>query len=348
MNSISHKKEHYRINETFFMYLEDFGRLQDLPFHYSDLLHHNYVTPLIDKKGKDTLWETVYFPPGETVELHAKLIRTYAMMKVEGNMALMDHLYVDRIDYCPFGNSRPFRIRIKNQYNDNYDYYYVKIADASRIYGLEFEEMLSPNRVHFFVDGDTLVEEHIIGIPGDQFIKNNLADKDINYTRLAKEFIKFNERCFVRLLGDMRAYNFVIDMTSDFDDTQFRVRAIDFDQQCYEGKKSLYLPQFFKDNNPFVNICIKYINRETALQYQLEERSLMARRLKAGRFRIAALIEVMTNDKISKTEKVNQLKTELALHYHHDAFKNCKNMGEIMRESLELLLDQSMDFGGRI
>ena len=94
------------------------------------------------------------------------------------------------------------------------------------------------------VNADTLVEEHIIGIPGDQFIQNNLRDLTVNHTRLAKEFIKFNERCFVRLLGDMRSYNFVIDMTADFDDTQFRFRAIDFDQQCYEGKRTMYLPQF--------------------------------------------------------------------------------------------------------
>jgi hypothetical protein len=183
------------------MYLEEFDRIEALPFLYSDLLRYNYTIPLTNKAGEDTLWETVFFTPGETEELSEKLVRTYAMMKVEGNFAMMDHLIVDRIDYCPFGNSRPFRIRIKNQYNDNYDYYYVKLADASRVYGLEFEDILSPNRINYLANADTLVEEHIIGIPGDQFLKHNISEVAVNHTRLAKEFIKFNERCFARLLG---------------------------------------------------------------------------------------------------------------------------------------------------
>ena len=200
MNSISKKKKSYRISEELFIYLEDFGRTEELPFVYQDLLRYNYTMPLSNKAGKDTLWETVFYTPIETEELNRRLVMTYAMMKVEGNMSMMEHLYVDRIDYCPFGNSRPFRIRIKNQYNDNYDYFYVKLADASRVYGLELEDLLSPNRINYMVNADTLVEEHIIGIPGDQFIENNLRDLTVNHTRLAKEFIKFNERCFVRLL----------------------------------------------------------------------------------------------------------------------------------------------------
>lgn len=323
------------------MYLEDFNRTETLPFYYRDLLRHNYSVPLLDKHGRDTLWETVFYQPSETEELNQKLVQTYAMMKVEGNAKLMEHLYVDRIDYCPFGNSRPYRIRIKNQYNDNYDYYYVKLADASRVYGLEFEDLLSPNRINYLVDADTLVEEHIIGIPGDQFIREKIELPDINKTRIAKEFIKFNERCFARLLGDMRSYNFVIDMTLDFDDTQFRIRAIDFDQQSYEGRKSMYLPQYFKENNPYVDLCMKYINAETARQYQLEERTLMAKRVKIARFRVASILEVMMNDTIAPKEKVTQLKIELAEYYHHDAFKKCKNMGEIMRITLDLLLSQA-------
>ena len=341
MNSISKKKHHYRIREELFMYLEDYGRESELPFNYSDLLRHNYSIPLTNKSGEDTLWETVFYQPGETEELNQKLVKTYAMMKVEGDMSLMEHLYVDRIDYCPFGNSRPFRIRIKNQFNDNYDYFYVKLADASRVYGLEFEDILSPNRINYMVSADTLVEEHIIGIPGDQFIKYNLRAINVNPTRLAKEFIKFNERCFVRLLGDMRSYNFIIDMTADFDDTQFRFRAIDFDQQCYEGKKTLYLPQYFKDNNPYVELCVRYINRETVRQYQLEERSLMARRVKTARFRLASLLEVMEGDPISQKDKIEQLRSELADHYKRNSFLKCKSMGTIMKMSLELLLDHT-------
>ena len=104
------------------------------------------------------------------------------------------------------------KIKIKNMVNDNYDYYYIKKADASRIYGLELEHIVSPNKINFFVDQNTLVEEHIMGIPGDQFLGNTLLNVDHNKVRLAKEFVKFNERSFLRLLGDMRSYNFVIEL----------------------------------------------------------------------------------------------------------------------------------------
>ncbi|MFL2834576.1 MAG: hypothetical protein ACJZ9L_00185 [Coraliomargaritaceae bacterium] len=45
-----------------------------------------------------------------------------------------------------------------------------------RVYGLELEELLSPNAINFLIWGDTLIEEHIIGVPGDQFIKEYLTE----------------------------------------------------------------------------------------------------------------------------------------------------------------------------
>ena len=104
-------------------------------------------------------------------EIQEGLARTYALLKTAGDMSVMEHLYVDRIDYCTFGNSHPFRIKIVNEFNDNCDYFYVKKADASRIYGLELEHTLSPDRINYMVDKSTLVEEHIAGIPGDEFLK---------------------------------------------------------------------------------------------------------------------------------------------------------------------------------
>ncbi|HEY8378155.1 MAG TPA: hypothetical protein VIK91_16785, partial [Nannocystis sp.] len=112
----------------------------------------------------------------------------------------------------------------------------------SRIYGLELEDLLSPNRIQYLSDGVTLVEEHISGIPGDQFIRDHLRDSQIEAVRLAKEFIKFNERCFYRLLGDMHSANFVVNVIPDFDENMVRIRAIDFDQQSYEARCNVYMP----------------------------------------------------------------------------------------------------------
>ena len=170
----------------------------------------------------------------------------YANLQSSGKVDVIDHLFIDRIDICPFGNTKPFRIRIVNSINDNFDYFYVKRADASRIYGLELEHLLSPNRINYIVHNETLVEEHIIGIPGDQFIKHHLEDKQLNKVRFAKEFVKFNKRTFSRLLGDMHSSNFVIDITPDFEEVHYRIRAIDFDQQSFEGRKAVYNAQVFQ------------------------------------------------------------------------------------------------------
>jgi hypothetical protein len=150
--------------------------------------------------------------------------------------------------------------------------------------------------------------------------------------------VKFNERCFLRLLGDMRAYNYVVDITPDFEENHYRIRAIDFDQQCYEGKKSLYLPQFFKENNPIVQLAIQLMTPETIHQYQAEERTMIAKRIKAGKRMLKDLIDTMSRDEISTPEKTAQLRMELAAHYNNPAFLKCHNMGALVRTSLREML----------
>jgi len=338
MNSISKKKEQIKINSHLRKYLRQYDREKKLPLEYHDLLNYKFAHAITDKKGKDTLWESVTYEKEKAAELDVALTSIYMMLKTEGSSVRLKHLNVERIDYCTFGNSNPFRIRIVNRLNDNYDYFYIKQADASRIYGLELEHILSPNRINYFVDRETLIEEHIAGIPGDQFIQSWMNDKQTNKTRIAKEFVKFNERCFVRLLGDMRSYNYVVDITPDFDDVQYRIRAIDFDQQSYEGKKSLYLPQFFKENYAIVELCTKLLTRESFEQYRKEERSLIARRVRLSRYKIKDLMDVIVQDEISSKEKTEHLKKELAKHYSNDGFLKCRSMGEIVKKSLALAL----------
>jgi hypothetical protein len=254
----------------------------------------------------------------------------------------VNHLDVAGIDFCFFGNSQPIRIRIINKYNDNYDHYYIKKADASRIYGLELEHLLSPNRIVYFTKGETLVEEHIPGIPGDIFIQDYLNHPSTNQIRLAKEFVKFNERCFAHLLGDMRSYNFVVNITPDIVDFQYRIRPIDFDQQSYEGRKNLYLPQFFKENKPFVDIVSKHLNRESIEQYQAEEKTQMAFRLSSAKFRVKELLDIMTGDNISVESKINQLKMELSEFFDQPKFLRATTMGQIVRTQMKQTLLKSL------
>ncbi|MEL7117938.1 MAG: hypothetical protein AAFO07_00805 [Bacteroidota bacterium] len=336
----SKKKLSYPVNDSFKNYLSKYHRYRELPIQYEDLLRYNSSLPLLDTEGNDTLWETVYYPQSDQDDLYESLTYIYALLKTDGDIEVLEHLHVARIDFCTFGNSHPFRVRIINRLNDNYDHFYVKKADASRVYGLELEELLSPNTVTFFVHNNTLIEEHIVGIPGDDFIKHHLKDSTFNQIRIAKEFTKFNERCFVRLLGDMRSYNYVVGITPDIEGSQFRMRAIDFDQQSYEGRKSFYLPQYFKENNPIIMIGIEHMSPATVKQYQIEERSLIAARVKASQRRAKELFKVMIKDSISSPKKIEQLRSELAYHHKNNIFLRCPNMGSIVLTNIKLLLQK--------
>ena len=340
MALISKKKIVYPISESLRSYLVKYGREVDIPIHYKELLRYSNSIALYDYKGNDTLWETVFYDEGDREGIHYNIKKIYAILKADGDMSVMEHLYVDRVDLCTYGNTQPFRIRIVNKINDNFDYFYIKYADASRVYGLELEHLLSPNRISYLVYKDSLIEEHIAGIPGEQFMKIQIHDPLLNPIRLSKEFVKFNERCFVRLLGDMHSSNFVIDVTPDFEDTHFRIRAIDFDQQSYEGKKSIYLPQYFKQNNALIQLGIKHITTESMVQYQREERALIASRLKSSSKEITDLLKSMEFDVISLPDNVYSLKMDLANHYKNNAFLYCKNMGQLLRLSLMQVLNR--------
>ncbi len=337
-NIPSKKKVPFPVNKELEKYLQKYHRAAKLPIHYDDLLRFHTSISIYNQKGEDTHWETVYFQDNEQQEIHNALTKIYSILKADGDVNVLEHLAVSRIDYCLYGNSKPFRVRIINRFNDNYDHFYVKKADASRVYGLELEDILSPNRVRYLVDGQTLIEEHIAGIPGDDFLARQTDISEFNKIRIAKEFIKFNERCFVRLLGDMRAYNYVIDITPDIEGNQYRMRAIDFDQQSYEGRKNFYLPQYFKENNPIIFLGVGNMTQQTVRQYQLEERSLIVARVKSAERQLQELFNVMVKDTISFPKKVMQLKKELAEHHKNNIFLSCKTMGEIVLTNIQLLL----------
>ena len=350
-NKPSKKKILFPVSKPLEQYMLKYARCTNLPVQYDDLLHYSNSMSLYDQHGNNTLWETVYFSEADEADVFHALTRIYALLKTDGDMDVLQHLTVARIDFCHFGNTKPFRVRITNRLNDNYDHFYIKKTDASRIYGLELEELLSPSHVSYLVDGNTLIEEHIAGIPGEHFVEREGEISVFNQIRIAKEFVKFNERCFVRLLGDMRSYNYVIDITPDIEGNQYRMRAIDFDQQSYEGRKNFYLPQYFKENNPIIFMGIEHMSSKTVHQYQLEERTLIGTRAKNAEKRVKELLDVMIEDKISFPKKVDQLKHELAEHHKNNSFLRCTTMGEIVKNNIQLVLQkdfkQSMLMGDK-
>ena len=113
------RKPSYPISGRLSAYLARFRRELELPVTYARLEGFRESVPLADAEGRDTLWETVLYPPSEMAALKVDLKYIYALLKVHGDLSVVDHLYVDRIDFCSFGNSLPFRIRIVNGINEN-------------------------------------------------------------------------------------------------------------------------------------------------------------------------------------------------------------------------------------
>lgn len=336
MNEIAFKKPFYKIKTHLREHLKQYSRLTSLPITYDDLLRYQDLMPIEDSSGKDTLWYSVLYNVHERDFFTDALIEIYQRLVADGDK--IPHIRIASIDFCSFGNSQPFRIKVVNEVNDNHDYFYIKRADASRVYGLEMEEIFSPDKVSFLVSGNTLVEDHIIGIPCDDFIIKYKDVKIENRLRFAKEFVRFNERCFVRLLGDMRAYNFVVEIIQDFDNVRYRLRAMDFDQQCYEGRKNIYLPQYYVDNVILVELAQEVMTTEIAEQYMKEERVAMRKRFQSARQRTKSLLRRMKKDIISKPENIQLLKQELADYHNNNDFLLFNNMGDILTKHLELKL----------
>ena len=337
---ISKKKDVYPVSDFFASYLERYGRYRHEGIRYEDLERHTASVPLYDEDGDDTLWSTVLYPPTEQQEIHDNLCKAYAILKAGGDYSIIQHLYIERVDLCLYGNTLPFRVRIVNRLNDNFDYFYVKRVDANRAYGLELEHILSPNRINYFITGGTLIEEHIIGIPAEAFIRENMPKSRFNLVRLAKEFVKFNERCFVCLLGDMHAGNFVVDLKRDFEKWHYRMRPIDFDQQSHHWRKEVYLPQHFPQNGTLVQMTNEFLAHANVLQYQKEERALIANRVRVSHGRFEKLMEVMCEDLIAPEDHIDRLREQLAEHYDHPLFAQCTTMGELVYTSMQVLLER--------
>ncbi|TFG73944.1 MAG: hypothetical protein E4H26_08985 [Flavobacteriales bacterium] len=335
---MSKKKPAFSVNEKLDEYLHQYNRKIEIPIFYEDLLRFSGSVVVYDANEEDTLWVRAYYSEYDRIEIDQSLKKVYSILHSDGSNSINPYLNVDAVDYCTFGNSKPFRIKIRNILNDNFTYFYVKKTDASRVYGLELEHMLSPYNLNFLVYKDTLIEEHIAGIPGDVFIRDFLPKCDASEkAQLAKEFVKFNERCMIRLLGDMRSYNYVIVPTHDFDQVVYKIRAIDFDQQCYEGKLKVYRPQFFKENYQMVELVRNKLQKHSVDQYKVEERSIVAKRILSSGNRIKKLREICKHDTISNPENIAKLGEEIYALTLDVKFKRCKKMGQILDLALDFV-----------
>jgi len=336
---MSKKKPFFPITKELNEYLSLYNRNLKIPIFYEDLKRFSGSVVVYNKNDKDTLWVRVFYSEHERADIDLSLKKVYNLLHSDGNESNIDFLNIDAIDYCTFGNSKPFRIKIRNKLNDNFTYFYVKKADASRVYGLELENLLSPYNLNFLINQDTLIEEHVAGIPGDEFYEEHLINcNNSEKSQIAKEFVKFNERCMIRLLGDMRSYNYVIIPTHDFDQVVYKIRAIDFDQQCFEGNLKVYRPQFFKENKQVMNLVKDKLDSKSVDQYKIEERSIIAKRILSSENRTKEILKCMMSDNISTKENVNILSKQVFSLTRDKNFNNVINMGQILRGSFNYVL----------
>ena len=324
------QKDIYAIEHPMRNYLLHYGREKKLPINYRDLHTYKYADAIRDSNDKLTHWETATYDASFQEILHQQLKETYLLLT--GLNDATPTLQITTIDFCEFGNSVPFRIGIISLEQHWKDTFYVKQADASRIFGLELEHLLTNNVIRFMCNHNTLIEKHIDGMPGDEFLKTHfLTLNDTSKQLLANAFIAFNTASFARLLGDMRNYNFVINTTADEQQQPaYHFRAIDFDQQCYEGRLKLYWPQFYRENYPFVKNVQDIYSKTEIKTIQHQQAQQFIRLYQKNATQIRALLNALMQAEISENYKVKQLAADLNQFYGNQDFSNCTTMASIV------------------
>jgi len=327
------QKEVYPVGAELQQYLQQYKRDIVLPISYTDLFHYRYTNAIRDNQGKHTHWENVVYEASLLLTLQKNILETYYLL-MQPEAATLE---VVAIDFCEYANSMPFRVTLLNSEASKKLFFYIKAADSSRIFGLELEQLLSPNHTHFLYHNNTLIEQHIDGIPGDEFPVVIHALPLVEKQQLAAAFIQFNERSFARLLGDMRSYNFVINQTNNAKNP-FVIRAIDFDQQSYEGRLNLYLPQFYKENIEYVQLIMELFTNVQIEQIRLEERVQIALYVQDNQQRLQQLFNAMITASISDNYKVLLLRKELNAYFKTELFSHCNSMGAMVQQQLDCLL----------
>src|SRR6478752_2717872 len=87
------KKPSLPINDDLRGYLKKFRRDRDLPVTYERLRHFHESHPLMDSAGRNTLWESVAYQAEDIPALNEDLKRIYALLRVDGDFSVMQHLY---------------------------------------------------------------------------------------------------------------------------------------------------------------------------------------------------------------------------------------------------------------
>lgn len=324
------RKDKVSVGDALGEYLQRHGCSSGCALRYAHLLDYSHTDSLCDAAGKHTHWERVTYHPRTEASLHRELINAYCSLAPLSDSFDRPSLHVSAIDFCEYANSMPFRITLSDGKAFS-DLIYVKEADASRIYGLELERLLSDAGLSFVWQADTLVERQISGRFGDEYLLDadhfNVGQK----RSAALAFVAFNAACFARLLGDMRSYNFVY---NEAPSGSIRFRAIDFDQQCHEGFLQLYFPHFYAENRLLVDWVANLLSPEETEQEEQQMIEAMRSSAERHRRRLADLLQILSGETLSERYKLLQLRNALAQYHGDRSFEQCHSMGELLSRQL--------------
>jgi hypothetical protein len=98
-NQMHQRKPAYPVGAHLRQYLVDHGREVRLPVAYADLLRFDGTMPVYDDHGRETLWRSVLLRPGETADMHQRLLDTYQLLIADGRH--IGHLVVAGIESAP-------------------------------------------------------------------------------------------------------------------------------------------------------------------------------------------------------------------------------------------------------
>jgi hypothetical protein len=135
----------------------------------------------------------------------------------------------------------------------------------------------------------------------------------------------------------MRSYNYVVIPTHDYDHVVYRIRAIDFDQQSYEGNLKIYLPQYFKENFRMVKLVMDKLKPNSVEQYRKEVRSVIAKRLLNSHERYLDLVSILKRQHSPKKPR-NRTAHRFTKATYDSKFRLCENMGDIAEIGLEFVM----------
>ena len=123
---ISKKKVPFPVTPMLQRYLQKHDRSVDIPVAYDDLLRFEGSLPILDTEDRDTLWIDCIYSNSDREELVLNLKRLYSILHADGSDTILPFITVDSIAFCTFGNTKPFRVKVRNIINDNYVFLYVK------------------------------------------------------------------------------------------------------------------------------------------------------------------------------------------------------------------------------